>query len=98
MDRRYSQARFYGGLRASDRQQQQSDALVRSYLGQARKANADGQSYGGSTGGLKATDNSGLNTLLARNLELKEARQIFKDYGSGDLGARASLAEARGYR
>jgi len=98
MDRRYSQSRFYSGIRAKSQRGDRADALVRSYLGRARKANADNQSYGGATGGVKSTDNRGLDTLLARNVGTKEARQIFKDYGSGDLGARSALAEARGFR
>lgn len=98
MDRRYSQSRFYSGFRAQSGSRDRADALVRSYIGRARRENIANQSYGGATGGVKSTDNRGLDALQARNVNIKEARQIFKDYGSGDLGARSSLAEARGFR
>jgi hypothetical protein len=98
MDRRFAQSRSYGGERASDSRRQQADALVRNYLGQARKSWRDGQSYGGSTGGSQSAGEDGLNALLNRNAETKQAREIFRQYGSGDLGARAALAEGRGFR
>ena len=61
MDRRYNQARFYDGTRASDGRQEQSEALVRRYLGRARQLDAVSQSYGGSTGGSQSgQSNQGL--------------------------------------
>lgn len=99
MDRRYSANRFYDGTRASRSRGERGDALVRSYLAQARRAVSDAQSYGGSTGGSQSSDGgSGLNTLLNRNEILKNERETFRQQGSGALGARAAIAESRGYR
>jgi hypothetical protein len=99
MDRRYSANRFYNGTRASTSQGERGEALVRSYLAQARRAVSDAQSYGGSTGGQKsAGGSSGLSTLLNRNEILRDERETFRQQGSGALGARASIAESRGYR
>lgn len=99
MDRRYSANRFYDGTRASASRGERGEALVRSYLAQARRAASDAQSYGGSTGGQKSADGgSGLNTLLNRNEILRDERETFRQQGSGTLGARAAIAESRGYR
>lgn len=99
MDRRYTANRFYDGTRASAAEGQRGAALIRSYLAQARRANAAAQSYGGSTGGSQtAGGGGGLNTLLNRNEILKEERETFRQQGSGILGARAVSAESRGYR
>jgi hypothetical protein len=99
MDRRYTQARFYNGERASGGPTARGEALARSYLAEARRINANAQSFGGSTGGYKSMDGApGLNTLLARNEIIKDEREVFRQYGSGELGGRSSLAEVRGYR
>lgn len=99
MDRRYSANRFYDGTRASTGEGQRGEALVRSYLARARRAVSDAQSYGGSTGGQKAMDGgSGLGALLNRNEILKDERETFRQAGSGTLGARAAIAESRGFR
>lgn len=99
MDRRYSANRFYDGTRASTSRNERGEALVRSYLAQARRAVSDAQSYGGSTGGQKTADGGGgLNTLLTRNAILRDERETFRQQGSGALGARAAIEESRGYR
>jgi hypothetical protein len=84
------------GTRASSTRQDRSDRLVRQYLGQARKQNHDSQSYGGSTGGGKSFNpGQGIETLAARGKEIGSANQIFKEAGSGSLGARRSAFESR---
>lgn len=99
MDRRYSANRFYNGSRANTDARNQSEALVRSHLARAKQQAGFAQSYGGSTGGRSSMDGSpGLNTLLTRNEILKNERETFRQAGSGALGARASVAEAQGYR
>lgn len=99
MDRRYAENRFYNGTRAGPTRRERSQALVSSYLGQARRALSDAQSYGGSTGGQKSADGGGgLNALLTRNEILRDERETFRQQGSGVLGARAAIAESRGYR
>lgn len=99
MDRRYAENRFYDGTRASGSAKAQSEALARGYLARARQALASAQSYGGSTGGASSIDSSaGLGALLNRNEILKEERETFRQAGSGALGARAAIAEARGFR
>lgn len=95
LDRRYRETRFNGSV-ASNNGRRRSDGLVRQYLGRARQANHAAQSYGGSTGGASSYDpNQGVKTLIARSEEVSRDREIFKQAGSGQLGARKSLAEAR---
>ena len=96
MDRRYNQARFYDGTRTSDGRQEQSEALVRRYLGRARQLDAVSQSYGGSTGGSQsAGGNAGLQVLQERAALSRERNAIFKEQGTGALGARATLWQVR---
>lgn len=96
MDRRYSQARFYDGSRAVRNGERQGEALVRRFLGQARQVNAAAQSYGGSTGGAQsAGGNAGLEVLNERAAQARDRRAIFKEEGSGSLGARSALWQAR---
>lgn len=97
MDRRYRETRTTEGVRASTAQLEQGERLVRQYLANARAQNAALQSYGGSTGGISSAGGGEL-AAANRNLSLKEMRQIFRDEGSAELGARAMLAEIRGYR
>lgn len=96
MDRRYSQSRFYNGTRAADSRSSRGDALVRRYLGVAKQQASSAQSYGGSTGGSQSIGgNSGLSTLAERAALSKDRGAIFKDQGSGALGARRSMWDAR---
>lgn len=98
MDRRYSQARFYNGAPASSRGQRRREVLVRQHLERARRASHQGQSFGGSTGGQASVDGPGGGGVQrSRGDVVRAARQIFRDQGSGDLGARASMAQLRGY-
>lgn len=98
MDRRYSANRFYNGARASTTPEDRSGALVRAHLARAKQAAVHAQSYGGSTGGQSSIDPvAGLSALLNRNEILKDERETFRQEGSGALGARRELAEARGY-
>jgi hypothetical protein len=95
MDRRYREARF-GGVRASNSRQQRSDGLVRQYLGRARRENHAAQSYGGSTGGASsANPGLGAENLGKRSAEMGASRQVFREAGSGALGARRSFGQAR---
>lgn len=90
MDRRYGQAK--GAVPSSRR----GEALVHQYLQRARAQNWHAQRYGGSTGGAKSVDPmTGGNVLAERSRQMGEAREIFREEGSGALGARASLREAR---
>lgn len=96
MDRRYTQARFYDGTRAVPSAQARSDALVKRYLQRARNEARVGNSYGGSTGGTSSIDaNRGLEVMQERGRSIAEAREIYKEYGSGAVGARKSFSQAR---
>jgi hypothetical protein len=97
MDRRYKEFRFYNGTRASGGRNERSDALVRSYLARARRENNASKDFGGSTGGTKSIG-GGFAVAQKRNDDMKNAREIFRTEGSGDLGGRANLAEVRGFR
>ncbi|MEN9859950.1 MAG: hypothetical protein RLZZ515_432 [Cyanobacteriota bacterium] len=100
MDRRYNQSRFYNGTRASSGSNERGEALVRSHLARARKANADSQSYGGSVGGASsAGGGAAVSILNERGTDVKASRELFRQYGSGgELGARSTMAEVRGFR
>lgn len=101
MDRRYTQARFYDGMRAIPSKEARSDALVKRYLERARNEARVGNSYGGSTGGVSSIDsNRGLEVIQSRNQSIAETREIFKELGSGavggaTLGARKLFNQAR---
>lgn len=95
MDRRYGEARAFDGTRAVPTSAR-GEALVRRYLQQARSQNSSAQSYGGSTGGAKSIDPMTAATLLAeRSRSAGDTKRIFQEEGSGALGARATLREAR---
>lgn len=90
LDRRYEQTK--GAIPTSKR----GDALVRSRLQRARSQGKSNQAYGGSTGGAKSIDPAAAATLLPeRARQAGGMREIFREEGSGPLGARASLREAR---
>ncbi len=73
-----------------------TDGLVRKYLAAARTANANAQSYGGSTGGRKSIDTgSGLSVLNRRSAEAADKKKVFEKLGSGEYGGRAASWEAR---
>jgi hypothetical protein len=97
MDRRYKQSRFYNGSRAVGSGSKRSEALVRSRLARARRENSASQAYGGSTGGVSSAG-GGISVIAGRNDAIKDAREIFRNEGSGTFGARANLAEVRGFR
>lgn len=97
MDRRYREARFYNGTPAATGASERGERLVRSYLARARRQNEAGQSYGGSTGGASSVG-GGQAVIAGRNVDIKNAREIFRTEGIGSFGARANLAEARGFR
>ena len=96
MDRRYGEARASDGTRAFRGRSARGEALVRQYLGRARQQNSSAQAYGGSTGGAKSIDPAAATEILrGRSLGMGEAREIFRQEGSGALGARASMWDAR---
>jgi len=96
MDRRYAQARFYDGTRAVPSQQARSDSLVKRYLQRARNEARVANTYGGSTGGNSSIDaNRGLEVMQERGRSIAEAREVFKELGSGAIGARKSFSQAR---
>lgn len=97
MDRRYKESRFYNGTRASTGQSERGERLVRAYLASARSQNRAESDYGGSTGGAQSAG-GGLAVITGRNQDIKEAREVFRTEGSGSFGARATIAEARGFR
>lgn len=97
MDRRYREAKFYNGAPASTGSAERSERLVRSYLARARRENVAGQSYGGSTGGASSVG-GGQAVVAGRNVDIKNVREIFRTEGTGSFGARANLAEVRGFR
>lgn len=68
---------------------------MRQFLGRARSQNAAAQAYGGSTGGTQSIEPATGSLLLAeRSRQAGEEREIFREQGSGPLGARASLRDA----
>lgn len=97
MDRRYTESRFYNGARANTGAREKSDQLVRSYLRRARNESRAAQDYGGSTGGVQSAG-GGIAVVSGRNVNIKDAREIFRSEGSGAFGGRANLAELRGFR
>ena len=97
MDRRYREARFYSGERASTGSVDRAEKLAKRYLARARNQNRSSQAYGGSTGGVSSAG-GGIGVIAGRNDAIKDAREIFRNEGSGAFGARASLAEVRGFR
>lgn len=102
MDRRYTQARFYNGARASSGANARSDAYARRSLAAARAASYNAQNYGGSTGGLQSIS-TGSQVSIDRAIDRSDRNKAFEAFGSGALGggnfgARASMAELRGFR
>jgi hypothetical protein len=97
VDRRYSQNRFYDGTRATARNEQRGDALVRRYLGRARQENRFAQDFGGSTGGQSSMDyrSGGGKVSSLRRQERESGNAVFESEGSGQLGAAAELKAAR---
>jgi len=97
MDRRYKEARFYNGMRAKNGESERGERLVRSYLARARQENRAAQDYGGATGGTSSAG-GGMAVAANRNVDIKDAREIFKTEGSGSFGGRANVAELKGFR
>jgi hypothetical protein len=97
LDRRYSETRFYNGIRAGTTASDKGDRLVRAYLARARNENRAAQDYGGSTGGIRSAG-GGMAVVTGRNVDIKDAREIFKTEGSGSFGARVNIAELKGFR
>lgn len=117
MDRRYREAQLSdtrGPLGQGQRgipssQVSRREALVRQYLAQARKANSQAQSYGGSTGrpgGFYGSEAMSQRQVVAatRGAEAQDRRRIFEQEGSPRSeaqlaypGGRSVVAEARGY-
>lgn len=95
MDRRYKETRL-NGVTASNSRRERSDSLVRSYLGQARRAYHSAQAYGGSSGGISSANvGLGASVLAERSAQMGRDRAIFRESGSGALGGRRSFAQAR---
>lgn len=96
----------YGNVQgASPGPENRREALVRSYLGKARRANVSAQAYGGSTGGPGSYQgySGGAMASSARGAQLQDSRELMRQYGSGvlggsQLGGRAAIAEIKGYR
>lgn len=108
MDKRYSQSRFYNGIKGSNDRSKQADKLVERYKSRFYEQARNAQDYGGSTGGRKSlasyqtglppskqTSNTGLNVLRERAKAIREKNRFFKEEGSGVFGGRAEMGRMR---
>lgn len=102
VDRRYTQSRFYNGTRAAGGTNARSRLFADRALAVARANSYQAQRYGGSTGGLQSIG-SGQQVSMDRAIDRADRGKIFEDFGAGELGAkkfgaRAEMAEVRGFR
>lgn len=89
MDKRYTATRFYNGVKASSKGQEQADKLLRGYMKNVNAARRKSEDYGGSTGGVKSIgSNDGLQVIKQRSARQADLRRIFQDEGVGRFGAR----------
>jgi hypothetical protein len=83
MDRRYSQARGAGGVRASRGRTERSDALTRARMARAR---IDARSARAAGRGGAQSISTGADVAVSRAVSRAEGSQIFQDSGSGAYG------------
>lgn len=95
VDRRYSQARGAGGVRASDSGTRRSEAYARARIARGRIA-ARAARTGGNERGAKSIDpDAAVNILRGRAALRAERDQVFQEEGSGAYGSGPALAAAR---
>lgn len=95
VDRRYSQTRGAGGVRASDSGSRRREAYARAQIARGR-VNARAARSGGNEGGPKSIDPYAAVDILRGRAALRAERdQVFQEEGSGVYGSGPALAEAR---
>ena len=97
MDRRYKESRFYNNVKASNEGQERAERLLDMYKSRFNAENKKAQTYGGSTGGRKSTEQwrgeYGKRILAERAAKQKEVRKIFDIEGRGEYGARKEFGK-----
>jgi hypothetical protein len=95
VDRRYSQARGAGGVRASDSGAKRREAYARARIARGR-VNARAARTGGNERGPKSIDPyAAVNILRGRAALRAERDRVFREEGSGAYGSGPALAAAR---
>jgi len=99
MDRRYTQMRFYGGGKASTKQENSRERLLSAYMSNIKKGMRDAANYGGSEGGRKSLDgrSAGKKIIDQRQARQADNRKIFDKEGSGRFGGRLESWIAKQY-
>ena len=97
MDRRYKESRFYNNVKASNDGQERAERLLNMYKSRFNAESKKAQTYGGSTGGRKSTEQwrgeYGRRVLNERAAKQKEQRKIFDIEGRGEYGARKEFGK-----
>ncbi len=97
MDRRYKESRFYNNVKASNNGQERAERLLNMYKSRCNAEYKKAQTYGGSTGGRKSTEQwrgeYGKIILGERAAKQKEQRKIFDIEGRGEYGARKEFGK-----
>ena len=97
MDRRYKESRFYNNVKASNNGQERAERLLNMYKSRFNAEYKKAQTYGGSTGGRKSTEQwrgeYGKRILGERAAKQKEQGKIFDIEGRGEYGARKEFGK-----
>jgi hypothetical protein len=97
MDRRYEQSRFYNNVKASKDSQDEAERLLNMYKSRFNAESKKAQTYGGSTGGRKSTEQwrgeYAKRVLSERAAKQKEQSKIFDIEGRGEYGARKEFGK-----
>lgn len=86
LDRRYSQARGYGGVRASGGRTQQQEAYARATMARNRMAARRAQGRGYEEGPKSIDPFTGAMVARGRAEEGAQRQQVFREEGSGVYG------------
>ena len=97
MDKRYKESRFYNNVKASNNGQERAERLLNMYKSRFNAEYKKAQTYGGSTGGRKSTEQwrgeYGKRILGERAAKQKEQRKVFDIEGRGEYGARKEFGK-----
>lgn len=86
LDRRYSQARGFGGYRASESSMRQREALTRATAARNRIPRRTTEAQGPQRGPNSVNPYIGADTQVARSAAKRESDEIFREEGSGVFG------------
>lgn len=86
LDRRYNQARGYGGVRASSSRQQQQEAYTRATMARNRIAARSARARGYEAGPKSVDPFTGAMVSRGRAEEALQRQQVFREEGSGVYG------------